>query len=306
MKKEWLGLIIFSLLIFIGVVFSVIQINYYKDTASHIDPILEQELKPDSSPLANKPNTSVKTKKNTKTSNKTVTLKKAATKTYTSKLPNKTKKTSKTQKKNDTTVVKTDTTVLTQVTEKYTKKSKKKRVTTKVTTTIKTTTTIVPKIVKETTYETTIEESAKKIDTKVKNAFTDLGFKIIVKSNVNYSGYFSAKDKSITLNEKNFGADPDVIYHELGHFVGFISGNYDTSTDFKNIYNAESKLYSGYNKAYVTQNEAEYFAESVKDYITSPNTLLDQRPQTYKAIQTAFDKITTSQITKIKMILKFI
>lgn len=287
-------------------ILAVLRINYYRNTASHIDPISNQQLEPDSTPLAAKPTTSIKTQKNTKTSKKTVTLKKPATKTYTSKLPNKTKKTSKTVKKNDVTTVKTDTTVLTQISEKYTKKSKKKQVTIKTITTVKTTTTVLPKEVKRNNYEVKIDKIAPKIDTKVRNAFNDLGFKIVVRSDVSYSGYFSAKEKSITMNEKNLDADSAVIYHELGHFVGFISGNYDTSTDFKNIYNAESKLYSGYNKAYVTQNEAEYFAESVRDYITNPNTLLDQRPQTYKAIQTAFDKITTSQITKIKMVLKFI
>ena len=52
----------------------------------------------------------------------------------------------------------------------------------------------------------------------------------------------------------------DTIYHELGHFVAFISGNTDQTAEFKAIFAQEKTLYTAFNKAYVTQNSAEYFA----------------------------------------------
>ena len=42
-----------------------------------------------------------------------------------------------------------------------------------------------------------------------------------------------------------------------------------------------------FNKAYVTQNASEYFAESVKDYILNNAALKSTRPQTYAAVQNA-------------------
>ena len=57
-----------------------------------------------------------------------------------------------------------------------------------------------------------------------------------------------------------------------------------------------------FNKAYVTQNASEYFAESVKDYILNNASLKSSRPQTYAAVQNALNQITDAQIAKIQKI----
>jgi Arc/MetJ family transcription regulator len=270
------------------------------DMASHVDPELETSLTEDSAPLASAPKSTVKTTKSSKTTKKNVTLKKAATKTYTSKLPNKTKKTTKTVQQNPSTTVKTDTTVLTQTTEKYTKKSKKKAVTTKVTTTVKTTTTVKPVEQAATKSTMTLSEAAPKLNSKIAHAWNSAKctFTIQIDPSVSYSGYFNARDKKITLKKID-----DCIYHELGHFLAYMAGNYDTGSKFAAVYEAEKGKYTGYNKAYVNQNAAEYFAESVRDYTLDPAGLKVQRPQTYAAIEEAINKLTDTQIYKMTMFL---
>ena len=59
---------------------------------------------------------------------------------------------------------------------------------------------------------------------------------------------------------------------------------------------------TSFNKAYVTQNSSEYFAESVKDFILNNNALKNARPQTYAAVESALNQITDAQIAKIEKI----
>ena len=242
------------------------------ELASYVDPVMETSLEEEETPLASQPKVTTSTKTSSKTSKKNVTMKTAASKTYKKTLPTTSKTTTKTVKKNSTTTVKTQTTTKTAVTEQYTKKSKKKVVTTKVTTTVKTTTTVTPVAAKK-PYEVAITKIAPKMDSKVVNAFKTLGFKIVIDSTKNYSGYFDAKTKTITLKKED-----DTVYHELGHFLAFVAGNYDTSSSFKSVYNAEKSKYTGVNKAYVIQNSSEYFAESVRDYVLNKAALKKARP----------------------------
>lgn len=102
------------------------------------DPVVETTITEDDTPLASKPKVTTKTTSNTKTTRKKVRLKKAATKTYTKKLPTTNKKSTTTKKTNRNTTVKTLKTVKTATTQKYTKKSKTAVQTRKVTTTIQT------------------------------------------------------------------------------------------------------------------------------------------------------------------------
>ena len=90
-----------------------------------------------------------------------------------------------------------------------------------------------------------------------------------------------------------------IIFHELGHFLAFIAGNVDQSSAFASVYNSEKAKFTGYNKAYATQNAAEYFAESVKDYMLNGAALSSQRPNTYKAIQSALNTVTTARADAI-------
>lgn len=275
------------------------------------DPVMEEvSIDEEEPPLAGTPKTTTKTTK--KTTKKNVTLSKASTKTYTKTIPTTTKTTTKTTK-SSTQSVKTQTTVKTAVKEKYTKKSKIKVVTTTVTTTVKTTTTPLTSTAvsassnlttasaatsaKKGKYEVSVTALAPKMDARVLNAYQTMGFKVYVDSSVSYGGYFNAKDRSITLREES-----DNIYHELGHFLAFISGNTDTTSSFKNVYNQEKSAYTGYNKTYVTKDASEYYAESTRDYILSGSALKSSRPNTYSVIESSLNKVTDAQVTKLMKI----
>ena len=116
-----------------------------------------------------------------------------------------------------------------------------------------------------------------------------------VNPSVSYSGYYDTRNRKITLRKMD-----DTIYHELGHFVAFISGNTDQTAEFKAIFAQEKTLYTAFNKAYVTQNSAEYFAESFKEYTLNPTGLKSSRPKTYEAVKNAVDKFTDDRIARIQ------
>ena len=267
------------------------------------DPIMETSLEEEETPLASAPVTTTKTTK--KTSKKNVKLSKASAKTYSKKFPTTKKTTSKTSTSSTKKVV-TKTTVSTAKTEKYTKKSKVKVVTTTVTTTVKTTTTKLAtttatanktSTTKKGKYEVSVTKIAPKADSRILSAFQQLGFKVYVDSSVSYSGYFDAASRSITMKAEN-----DVVYHELGHFLAFVAGNADKTTDFKNIYTAEKSKFTGTNKAYATQNSSEYFAESYRDYVVNTGVLKSSRPKTYSALTAALNKLTTEHINKVQKV----
>lgn len=253
------------------------------------DPITEVTIEEEETPLA--PTTTSKTSKKTSTETKTISSK--SKRTYTKNLGTTTKTSTKTT--NSTTKsVKKQTTVKKNVKEYYYKNKRYKKVKTTTTTTIKTTTT--PKK-QAGMYEIDIDKIAPKAEASVRSAYESLGFKVYIDSSVNYSGYFNAKTRSITLKKED-----NTIYHELGHFVAFVSGNTDVSASFDNVYKKEKSKYIGSNKAYVIQSNREYFAESYKDYILTSSQLKGARPQTYTSVKDAVAKITTSQVKKLKLV----
>lgn len=65
-------------------------------------------------------------------------------------------------------------------------------------------------------------------------------------------------------------------------------------------------LYTAYNKSYVTQNSAEYFAESVKEFTLNPAALKSARPKTYEAVKEAMDKLTDDRVAKVKKVYSMI
>ncbi|MCC8137246.1 MAG: hypothetical protein LIO76_04145 [Clostridiales bacterium] len=285
---------------------SVPELVSYVDT-EEVVTVEEEEV-----PLAN-----TKTTKSTKTTKKTtnVKLSSKSKKTYSSKGKTTTKTTTKTATTQTstassvtTTKTTTKTAVQTQVTKKYTRNSKVcKQTTTTKTTVTKTVTTSTAKTAASTTASTTSSSSTGSsvttaqalatVDSRVATAWNTLGFSFKVNASASYSGYFNATNRTITLKTLD-----ETIYHELGHFVAFVAGNVDTSSAFKAVYNAEKSKYTKYNASYVTQTASEYFAESFKEYTLDPATLKSSRPQTYAAIVSALDKITTSQINKIKTV----
>ncbi|MGI6069634.1 MAG: anthrax toxin lethal factor-related metalloendopeptidase [Blautia sp.] len=270
---------------------------------SYTDPVLEVTIEGEETPLAAAPKVTTKTSK--KTSKKNVKLAKAATKTYTKKLPTSKKTTTKKQNTSKEAIT-TQTTVLTAKSEKYTRKSKVKVVTTTVTTTVKKTTvaktssgsdsTVQASASRTEKYQISVEEIAPLMDSRVLAAYEKLGFTVTVDPSVSYAGHFDAKTQSLTLRRAD-----DTVYHELGHFLAFIAGNADKSSSFVTVYNQEKSKYTGVNKAYATQNSSEYFAESVRDYVLNPASLKSSRPKTYAALTEAFNKVTDNQLNKILM-----
>lgn len=310
-KKIAAGCIAAAALITAGSFAMVWQDSQVPELPNYTDPVVEQTITDDDTPLASQP------KVTTKTTKKNLKLKKASAKTYTKKLPTTKKVSNKTTKKNQTTTVKTQTTVQTDTSQKYTKKSKNVVQTQKVTTTVKTTTTVVAaaktSAAKTTTTATAanakkekytvsnVASVAPQMDSRVLNAFTKMGFTVTIDPSVSYAGYFDGKTRSITLRYED-----DTIYHELGHYLAFIAGNVDKSAAFTSVYNSEKSKFTGVRKAYATQNASEYFAESVLEYTENPATLKAQRPQTYEAIVNALSKVTDAQVTKIMNVYKVI
>ena len=293
---------------------SIPQIVEYVDTEDGSIVIPEEEV-----PLATKP--TVKVKKTTRRKVKKSKLKKKAKKT--AKSTKRSKKSKTVKKENSKKKVATDTTVLTTVVSATKKNSKVKTVTTTVETTVKTTTTNKPKrssseVVASANTATantvasaaqstssdemqivsnvTVRSMAPRADANVLNAFENLEFKIEINPTSSYSGYFSVKAHNIIL-KKSSG---DTIYHELGHFVGWLAGNVDTSSEFVAIYNKEKSALQSANYQYLTKSSAEYFAESYKDYVLSPQNLQSSRPQTYEFIKNAVSRITDARVTNIK------
>lgn len=306
-KKAAAGCILAAAIIAAGGLGTAWYSSNNLEMPSYTDPVTEATIVEDDTPLASSPKVTTKTTQNTKTSTKKTKMKSASKKTYTKKIPTTKKTTKKTQKKNSTTTVTTQTTVQTDATEKYTKKSCYKITTTKVKTIVKTTTSVATATATKTSTSASTKTTsnskytvsnlasvAPKMDSRVINAFNKMGFKVVVDPSSAYAGYFSAKTRTITLQEMD-----DTIYHELGHFLSFIAGNVDVSSSFKSIYASEKSQYTLYNKAYVTKDSSEYFAESVKNYMLTNSTLKKERPQTYNAIKAALDKVTTSRINSM-------
>ena len=293
---------------------SIPQIVEYVDTEDGSIVIPEEEV-----PLATKP--TVKVKKTTRRKVKKSRLKKKAKKT--AKSTKRSKKSKTVKKENSKKKVATATTVLTTVVSATKKNSKVKTVTTTVETTVKTTTTNKPKkssseaaasantvtantaasAAQSTSSDemqivsnVTVRSMAPRADANVLNAFENLEFKIEINPTSSYSGYFSVKAHNIIL-KKSSG---DTIYHELGHFVGWLAGNVDTSSEFVAIYNKEKSALQSANYQYLTKSSAEYFAESYKDYVLSPQNLQSTRPQTYEFVKNAVSRITDARVTNIK------
>ena len=298
------GLTAIVLAVAVGSVAVVQQKSQIPELPVYTDPEMETNIEEEETPLADKP--VVKTTTSKKTTTKKVKMKKAAAKTYTKELPATSTTSKKTAQTSSASVV-TKTTVVKKIEEKYTKKSKVKVVTTVATTTVTTTTTAKAGASTGVNSATTannnsgvtgtveVGQLAPKEDSRVLTAYRTLGFKVNVDSSVSYSGYFNARNRQITLKKAN-----ETIYHELGHFIAFIAGNVDTTSEFKTIYNQEKSLYTAYNKAYVTQNSSEYFAESAKEYVLNPGALKAARPKTYEAVRSAVESITDERIAKIQ------
>lgn len=134
------------------------------------------------------------------------------------------------------------------------------------------------------------------VDSKVYDAFVNLGFELKINSKLATTGVFSTKNHNIQLKR----GQSSYLLHELGHFVSALKGRngkkIDQSSEFTRIYNEEKSAYVGNNKAYVTQDAAEYFAESFRDYTENPSALKSQRPKTYSYISQMVSSLSSSDV----------
>ena len=232
-------------------------------------------------PLGQAPKVTVKTSKKTTTKKKK--LKKASKKTKTT-----TKK--KTKKKTSTK-----------------KKSKVKTIKTTVVTTVKTTETNLGITTSKSSNEASdntadatsgfaindFSDIKGHVDSRVYNAFVNLGFGFKVNSKLGTTGVFSVRNHNIQLKR----GQSSYLLHELGHFVAALKGRADQTSEFKKIYNTEKNAYVGNNKAYVTQDAGEYFAESFCDYTENASALKSQRPQTYNYINGLVNSISDKDVS---------
>ena len=269
------------------------QQNPVPELVTYIDEDSVVQIQEDETPLA-----SPKVTKSTKTtkSTKKISLKSAASKTYAQKGKTTTKKkTTKTKSAKKT--VTTTTVTVTSITNNYKKGSKiNTQVTTVKTTVTKTTVTnpAAPVTTPVTNGTVAVTQIAPAADKRVLNAFQKLGFQVIIQSGVPYSGLCDAETRTITLKQAD-----ETVYHELGHFLAFVAGNIDTSAAFQQIFQNEKSKYTAYDKGYVLQNSAEYFAQSFWDYTKNPAALKASRPQTYAAIQQALSRVTDAQVANL-------
>lgn len=139
------------------------------------------------------------------------------------------------------------------------------------------------------TGEIPITKIASKTQTNVKKALTTLSFSIIV--DPQSSNGCDGITRSIILSEYS----DNFVYHEIGHFLAYVSGNKDKTSEFSSIYNSEKAGYPG-NKSRIS-NVSEYFAQAYEDYTKNSSALRKACPQTYNYIKTCINDLSklTSQ-----------
>lgn len=285
------------------------------ELVTFVDPIETAVIEDEETPLASP---QVTTKTTTKTKKKKIKLKKKSKKTYTKKGKTTTKKKTSTKISGNTTT-KTDTVTVTSIQDKFKKNSKTKtRITTTKTTvtTTKTTKNAVAAASRSTAASTSAAaprtqasafitarnqpftwSKVDQVSPMIGNAFLQVLKRTIeVNPNAGFDGKYDVKGTgNIIVRAKN-----GTVYHELGHFLAFVVGNYDTSQEFIAIYNREKGSYKEYNADYVCQNSSEYFAEAFCQYVLDRNGLQQSRPQTCRAVETALSKLTDTQINGVK------
>ena len=249
-------------------------------------------------PLGQAPKVTVKTSKKTTTKKKK--LKKASKKTKTT-TKKKTKKKTSTKKSASVQTV-TETTVQTTQKTSIKKKSKVKTIKTTVVTTVKTTETDLGITTSKSNNAASVtsgfaindfSDIKGHVDSRVYNAFVNLGFGFKVNSKLGTTGVFSVRNHNIQLKR----GQSSYLLHELGHFAAALKGRADQTSEFKKIYNTEKNAYVGNNKAYVTRDAGEYFAESFRDYTENASALKSQRPQTYNYINDLVNSISDKDVS---------
>ncbi len=240
----------------------------------------EEIILPDDVPLG--PNNSKSTtttetlSKKTTTSTKTLSAK--STRSGTLKQTNVRWKTVSSSSRKARIRKKTTTTTVKKTT--YKKGSKKAKVKKTVTKVLETTT------IPAENGEYDIAQYATKADSSLIKAFKKNGFTYTIDNGLSTTGVFSPTRKLISLSYHS-----DVVYHELGHYLGYVTGKSDKTDEFGKIYDAEKDDYDGENVSYAKKTQAEFFAECYRMYCTDKSGLKKCCPKTYAFIKEQLEKL---------------
>lgn len=149
-----------------------------------------------------------------------------------------------------------------------------------------------------------INTAAPKASNQVREAFKNAGLTVTLNStlktsgNNSWAGHFDLENGGIHLRV----GSKSQVYHELGHFVSFVTNNSATKSEFASIYKSEKNNIRYSNHVYVTSTADEYFAESYATYVTAPNTLRLKSPKTFEYIKATVESVSA---TKAAMMVKF-
>ena len=147
-----------------------------------------------------------------------------------------------------------------------------------------------------------IKKAAPKAEEKVLDIFNAIGFKLKYRYIGNWTYGLTSTydyDKSITLSTELFDTFKwkgneqmtleTVTYHEIGHFIGWITDRSDLTSELKQISREEDKRH--------TENLAEYFADSYMWWVLHRNQLKTEQPKTYQYIKEQIDYINNTPMS---------
>lgn len=138
----------------------------------------------------------------------------------------------------------------------------------------------------------TIPATSVKADSRVVDAFVDLGFKVKYDKNLGFAGVFSVGKHAVIMKDKN----TTNTLHEMGHFVSRLQKGADETSEFVKIYKAEKNSYTGKLGTYIKGSSKEYFAQSFAEYTQNPSKLKNSRPKTYKYVQAQVEAIDQQDV----------
>lgn len=149
-----------------------------------------------------------------------------------------------------------------------------------------------------------IKKAAPKAEQKILDIFNATGFKLKYRNIGNWTYGLTSiydYDKSITLSTELLDTSKriwkgseqitleNVTYHELGHFVAWITDRSDLTNKMQQLKKEEDKRH--------TENAAEYFADSYMRWVLNRNQLKKEQPRTYQYIKEQIDYIRKTPIS---------
>ncbi len=105
----------------------------------------------------------------------------------------------------------------------------------------------------------TIPATSAKADSRVVNAFVELGFTVKYNKNLGYAGVFSVADHAIHLKTRN----KTNTLHEMGHFVSRLQNGADETSEFVKIYKSEKKKSTTAHKKVIYNEEQQRILRTV-------------------------------------------